>query len=50
MEGPLIIEQGPTVVLWSGALNPGFALAAVLSLITFGVHTFIGGVFVARRC
>ena len=29
-------------------MNPGFALAAVLSLITFGVHTFIGGRFAAR--
>ncbi len=31
-----------------GTVNPGFAAAAVLSLITFGVHTFVGGVFVAR--
>jgi len=48
MEGPLIIEQGPTVIMWSGSLNPGFALAALISLITFGVHTFVGGIFVAR--
>ncbi|MDP2764230.1 MAG: hypothetical protein Q8O54_05270 [Brevundimonas sp.] len=31
-----------------GTVNPGFAAAAVLSLITFGVHTFVGGQFVAR--
>ena len=31
-----------------GTANPGFAAAAVLSLITFGVHTFIGGRFAAR--
>jgi len=31
-----------------GAVNPGFAAAAVLSLITFGVHTFVGGRFAAR--
>ena len=28
--------------------NPGFATAALLSLITFGIHTFIGGRFAAR--
>lgn len=28
--------------------SPGFATAAVLSLITFAVHTFIGGRFAAR--
>lgn len=43
-----MIEPGPTVVLAQGMLNPGFAAAAALSLITFGVHTFVGGVFVAR--
>jgi hypothetical protein len=32
----------------SGAINPGFATASVIALITFGVHTFVGGVFVAR--
>jgi hypothetical protein len=32
----------------SGTVNPGFAAAAVLSLITFGVHTFVGGKFAAR--
>jgi hypothetical protein len=31
-----------------GTVNPGFATAAVLSLITFGVHTFVGGKFAAR--
>jgi hypothetical protein len=30
------------------AVNPGFATAAVLSLITFAVHTFVGGRFAAR--
>lgn len=38
--GPLIAEQA--------VVNPGFATAALLSLITFGVHTFIGGRFAAR--
>ena len=32
----------------TGAVNAGFAAAALLSLVTFGVHTFVGGVFVAR--
>lgn len=31
-----------------GSINPGLATASVLALITFGVHTFVGGVFVAR--
>lgn len=31
-----------------GTVNPGFATGAVLSLITFGVHTFVGGKFAAR--
>lgn len=31
-----------------GTVNPGFSAAAVLSLITFGVHTFVGGKFAAR--
>lgn len=43
-----MIEPGPTVILAQGMLNPGFAAAAVLSLITFGVHTFVGGRFAAR--
>ncbi|WP_291837798.1 hypothetical protein [Brevundimonas sp.] len=30
------------------AANAGFAAAAVLSLITFAVHTFVGGRFAAR--
>lgn len=30
------------------AVNPGFATAAVLSLVTFAVHTFVGGRFAAR--
>lgn len=29
-------------------MNIGFALAALLSLITFGVHTFVGGKYAAR--
>lgn len=29
-------------------VNFGFAVAALLSLITFGVHTFVGGVYAAR--
>ena len=29
-------------------MNIGFAAAAVLSLITFGVHTFVGGQYAAR--
>lgn len=32
----------------SGAINPGFATASVIALITFGVHTFVGGIYVAR--
>lgn len=31
-----------------GAINWGFAAASVIALITFGIHTFVGGVFVAR--
>ncbi|MDP3803838.1 hypothetical protein [Brevundimonas sp.] len=31
-----------------GAINPGFATAAALALITFAVHTFVGGRFAAR--
>jgi hypothetical protein len=38
--GPLVTGQE--------VFNLGFAAAAVLSLITFGVHTFIGGKYVAR--
>jgi hypothetical protein len=30
------------------AMNIGFVAAAVLSLITFGVHTFVGGKYAAR--
>lgn len=29
-------------------MNLGFVAAAVLSLITFGVHTFVGGKYAAR--
>ena len=29
-------------------MNIGFVAAAVLSLITFGVHTFVGGKYAAR--
>lgn len=29
-------------------MNTGFVAAAVLSLITFGVHTFVGGKYAAR--
>lgn len=29
-------------------MNAGYALAAILSLITFAVHTFIGGIYAAR--
>ena len=29
-------------------LNPGFALAALLCLLTFAVHTFVGGKYAAR--
>jgi len=47
MEGPLTIVEGPTYAV-SAMLNPGFALAALVALITFGVHTFVGGIFVAR--
>ena len=43
-----MIEQGPTVVIASGVLNPGFATAALLSVITFAVHTFVGGRYAAR--
>ena len=38
--GPLVAGQE--------VFNLGFATAAGLSLITFGVHTFIGGKYVAR--
>lgn len=31
-----------------GAINWGFAAASAIALATFAVHTFIGGVFVAR--
>ena len=41
------MEPGP-LFSWSVDLNFGFATAAVLSLITFGVHTFVGGKYVAR--
>ena len=37
-----------TLVAGQAVFNPGFATASVLSLITFGVHTFIGGKYVAR--
>ena len=33
---------------WEDQTNTGFALAALLSLVTFGVHTFVGGKFAAR--
>ena len=41
------MDQG-ALFSWSAEFHFGFAAAAVLSLITFGVHTFIGGKFVAR--
>ena len=41
------MDQGP-LVAGHEVFNLGFATAAVLSLITFGVHTFIGGRFAAR--
>jgi hypothetical protein len=41
------MDHGP-FFSWSVDLNFGFAAAAVLSMVTFGVHTFIGGKFVAR--
>lgn len=34
--------------LAASPLNPGFAVASVLSLATFCVHTFVGGRFAAR--
>lgn len=34
--------------LAANSLNPGFAVASVLSLVTFCVHTFVGGRFAAR--
>ena len=41
------MDYGP-LVAGQGVFNPGFATAAVLSLITFAVHTFAGGKHVAR--
>ena len=41
------MDHGP-LVTGQEVFNLGFATAAVLSLITFGVHTFIGGKYVAR--
>ncbi len=41
------MDHGP-LFSWSVDFHLGFAMAAVLSLITFGVHTFIGGKYVAR--
>jgi hypothetical protein len=41
------MDHGP-LVAGHEVFNLGFAAAAVLSLITFGVHTFIGGRFAAR--
>lgn len=32
----------------AGAINPGFALAALFALATFCVHTFLGGRFAAE--
>jgi hypothetical protein len=29
-------------------LNPGFACASALALLTFAVHTFVGGIYVVR--
>lgn len=37
-----------TLVAAQEVFNPGFATASGLSLITFGVHTFIGGRVVAQ--
>lgn len=31
-----------------GATNLGLAVAAVLSLVTFGVHVFVGGIYAVR--
>ena len=42
------MEPGPTVIVAQGILNPGFAIAAALSLVTFAVHTFVGGRFAGR--
>jgi hypothetical protein len=42
--GPLV----PIIHCADDWINPGFALAAVLCLITFGVHTFVGGKYAAR--
>ena len=41
------MDHGP-LVAGHEVFNLGFATAAVLSLITFGVHTFVGGRFAAR--
>ena len=41
------MDHGP-LIAGQAVFNPGFATAALLSLITFGVHTFIGGRFAAR--
>ena len=41
------MDHGP-LVSGQEVFNLGFATAAGLSLITFGVHTFIGGKFAAR--
>ena len=41
------MDHGP-LVAGHEVFNLGFATAAVLSLITFGVHTFIGGRFAAQ--
>lgn len=42
------MDHGALVVSGQEVFNLGFATAAVLSLVTFGVHTFVGGRFAAR--
>lgn len=42
------MDHGPLIVAGQQGVNLGFATAAVLSLVTFGVHTFIGGRYAAR--
>ncbi len=51
MTQPLVEGHGPlTVPDYCPAIefNTGFALAALLCLITLGVHTFVGGKYAAR--
>lgn len=46
--GPWLVLEPVSTQAVTFALNPGFAVAALLSLITFGVHTFVGGIYAAR--